>query len=982
MGPICFIILFFLYFRLSARLRKCESLLKQTKIFTDEESSSLNQKTQKEQTSEILSPPPSISEDLENFEDPEDSKKSTETPIQVAAELSAKTIEQQDIENNYPSKPFTIPNVIKENWMGVFGSIAFVIGAVFFGLTTKIMQLAEVRIGLMILASFSLLFISQKLKNRANWGALCAWLKSIAGTVILFATIGAGGIEGLQFIQSPSYALIFLCFGISINIVLAMTTRSGGIASLHVILSIIAFCIVPQAFILLPIGALVACIGLVAAYRSKWDLHLLFIIFAFTFQNTLWTISLARQLHPWMHHLSIGFSVIVSITAASIHYSQKYKSKKIEVLPLIAHISNWGLLIWNIFIHAQFVNWSFFELGGFSIAGFILARVAKKKEIYWLYYTDTLFAQLLAISAIASMSSFSIKPLDICSIILFETLAFNFVYQFLKEDFLLRIGYFLQSIAYLVMINYVLHSLSNTHIDNQYPIYLRMAIITIISWGFYIIESFKKFEVDAFRFVLSGKKIYENPLSIKSFFGAIFFMGIYFFGFNSLVIQGIVLSAVGLIALWRKYKEDQSWNIVFISSLIFIHIIIWCHLIILFQKPSICTIISRIDFLGLVFLDAGLIFMNLLQFKLENKNIHHLAIYAIGIQLGLLTYVFTKEISILIPGIIFLGYSVFALELSRLISGYSEDVKKKIKEGMIHTGLAFLIAFLCRFVTVHLQIDPIWKGISLRWTTEVLGLLIIIYWIVCYPKKAELSKFTHYCGKWLVEGCLGFITLSVFTEFSEFLRPFIWTVMAIGLFTGSINYRWAKRLYIYSWVYLMASIVHIAFVTGYLSMPNIFAIEKHNILIFLTIALQIFYVCLVHKKKDFLMKKLDTFSNNDTAKIISTIFHKPILTILLPVFLGMGLFFAFNFKKTILTLIWVVLTCIYIVVGLLVKTKRAIQIGMAFLVFCSIRLVLFDLLQNDLATRSLVFLGVGTLMLIISILYKKYKHRLEIYEKD
>lgn len=83
-----------------------------------------------------------------------------------------------------------------------------------------------------------------------------------------------------------------------------------------------------------------------------------------------------------------------------------------------------------------------------------------------------------------------------------------------------------------------------------------------------------------------------------------------------------------------------------------------------------------------------------------------------------------------------------------------------------------------------------------------------------------------------------------------------------------------------------------------------------------------------------------------------------------------------------MTLIWVVLTCIYIVVGLLVKTKRAIQIGMAFLVFCSIRLVLFDLLQNDLATRSLVFLGVGTLMLIISILYKKYKHRLEIYEKD
>ena len=37
--------------------------------------------------------------------------------------------------------------------MGVFGSFALVIGAVFFGLTSKLMQQPEARVGILILAS-------------------------------------------------------------------------------------------------------------------------------------------------------------------------------------------------------------------------------------------------------------------------------------------------------------------------------------------------------------------------------------------------------------------------------------------------------------------------------------------------------------------------------------------------------------------------------------------------------------------------------------------------------------------------------------------------------------------------------------------------------------------------------------------------------------------------------------------------------------
>ena len=113
-----------------------------------------------------------------------------------------------------------------------------------------------------------------------------------------FATIGAGGIEGLQFIHSPLYALGFLCLGIGVNVLLASLTPSQGVASLHVILSIVAFCVAPQALILLPMGALVAIIGLINAYQSRWDLRLLLIVIAFACQNFYWSFRLESELSP------------------------------------------------------------------------------------------------------------------------------------------------------------------------------------------------------------------------------------------------------------------------------------------------------------------------------------------------------------------------------------------------------------------------------------------------------------------------------------------------------------------------------------------------------------------------------------------------------------------------------------------------------------------------------------------------------------
>lgn len=571
------IVFIVMYLKLSARVRRCEELLTETK------------------------------KPVELHKSEEEPKIIRKTPVK--------------------EKPFEVPNIIKENWMGVFGSIALVIGAAFFGLTSSIMQRPDARVVMMIAGSLILFAISQKIKYQSQWVILSGWLKSIAGAIILFATLGAGSIAGLQFITNPIYALSFLSLGIAANIFLVLTSPSEVVASLHVLLCIIAFCIPPQILILLPMGALVACLGLIAAYRSRWDLHYLVIIVAFAFQNAFWTYSLDNILLPWMHYLAIACSVAVGIAAASIHYSKEYKSPKLVIEPLIAHILNWALLTWNIWIHAQFLNWVPYILLCVAIAGFILARVAKKKKIFWLYYTDTLISQMVIMVAIASFNVSPDKYLDLSLIILFETMIFNIICLLQKEDIILRVGYSFQYIAYFIVMYFITSEL-DLHPYIRYPIYLRMGVVAALSWAFHELS---RAATDDFRFILYGTKDSKNSVSIMALFGTIFFIGIYSSGNDLMTIQSIVLGVMCALGLLKQYFQDFTWKLIFNISMIAVHAINGCLLIELSMASHLPSIFSRVDFLGLVVLDLIMVPGN------------RIVVYLLGIQSALLALAFTEK---------------------------------------------------------------------------------------------------------------------------------------------------------------------------------------------------------------------------------------------------------------------------------------------------------------------------------------------------
>ncbi len=107
-------ILVILYLRLSARLKRCEELIKEWKPQAPEP------------VKERPAPAPPLPEI------PAPIKTSVPKSEVVAPPPPKPVIPKAPVKT---TKPFQIPAFIRENWIGVFGSVAIVIGAVFFGLT-------------------------------------------------------------------------------------------------------------------------------------------------------------------------------------------------------------------------------------------------------------------------------------------------------------------------------------------------------------------------------------------------------------------------------------------------------------------------------------------------------------------------------------------------------------------------------------------------------------------------------------------------------------------------------------------------------------------------------------------------------------------------------------------------------------------------------------------------------------------------------
>ena len=339
-----------------------------------------------------------------------------------------------------------------ENWTGILGAGILVLGIGFFAIYAALLFDAVYRFAMLTGVSAVLLGAFYFLKQKEYWNKLAFWIRSSAAAIFLFACLGSGGIEGLQWIDNPLYALLLLLLGVGVNLTLSLLETRQRFASLHILISLLALGVAQSATTaaqgnttLLVVASIVTLFGVALTYRSKkWDEQVLLSISSFFAFHLFWYFHARPEsgFSTFDNVIGIITVVLVSVTAALGHYRAIYSDKKFDILPFIAHLMNWFYFGVGLSLHATGSKYKTIILILGAVAGFVLARRAKNLNITWLYRTDTLMSYLVLLFASTTLIAWEVDWLFISFFIFAETLVFTLLIMHQKERFLYQIASF------------------------------------------------------------------------------------------------------------------------------------------------------------------------------------------------------------------------------------------------------------------------------------------------------------------------------------------------------------------------------------------------------------------------------------------------------------------------------------------------------------------------------------------------------------
>ncbi|MCK5197146.1 MAG: hypothetical protein KAR21_02280, partial [Spirochaetales bacterium] len=333
----------------------------------------------------------------------------------------------------------------------VIAVVILVAGISFFGIWASTRILPIFRFWIIVSSAILLGGLSVFAGRYKKFHALAVWLRSAGAAVYLFAALGAGGIPGIQWIDSPLIGLLMLITGILVNVILAFIGKKQIFSSLHIILGIVAVSIAPQSVVTLIVAAIVTFSGITISFRKKWDIqHLISILFYFAF-----IIFWGFKVDPTNNFYNISAVSAVIVTAFPtllIHYRRVYADSGFKVTPLVVHLVNWLFLSVGLIKFSPVTDYIFIPLFTSGILLFFLAGKAKKMGINWLFATDTLISQLMILLALISLVNFDLSNFLIIFLVLVESLAFLIIIWREKEYFVHVIGFSISSLAGIALL--------------------------------------------------------------------------------------------------------------------------------------------------------------------------------------------------------------------------------------------------------------------------------------------------------------------------------------------------------------------------------------------------------------------------------------------------------------------------------------------------------------------------------------------------
>jgi hypothetical protein len=906
-----------------------------------------------------------VKEDSENYSEPE---------INLPKESSS-----QQKKNN--KRKFIIlfkkfEHVFIESWIAIIAVIILVTGISFFGIWASTRISPILRFWMIVGASIVLGGLSFFAGKYERFQPLGVWIRSAGAAVYLFAALGAGGIPGIQWIESPLMGLIMLVSGIAVNIILAFIGKKQIFSSLHIILSIVAISIAPQSVVTLIVATVITFSGIAISFKKRWDIHhLISILFYFGF-IIYWGFQVDSS-NSFYNISAVSVIIVTALVTLFMHYRRIYADSEFEVTPLIVHLVNWLFLSVGLIKYSPESDYIFIPLFIAGISLFFLAGRAKKLKIKWLFATDTLISQLMVLLALVSLINFDLSNFMIIFLILIESLGFLVIIWREKEALVHTIAFTVSSISGFALLVNGLDQFMGNSSDNfwVFPALFALSATAMSAWLLHI----SKREIES---ILSGGKLKRKFLTVLHKLNVIaqgvliplFVLGIYLLilsNYSKSAYFGPDIFTVPLfIALLAVKFRLNNWGMrIGIALYIFIETII-AILFLAFELDSSYLAI------GLYSLPLYLMSLSVLIYSLKKRGgVHERipGIYLLTLHLIVSTFFIFTDISSLLSGLSWLVLAIIYLGLSNTLKAgrLTESMVDRLKKGLINGGYLFLLGFVLRFLIFDIYEDTmILVTIRAEYLVEIAAVIIMGLWFY-------LNKSKRLVDLLFLEIILTFIIILLFIEVSVTILPAVFIGISIFLLIiGMVFNKSLSRLRIVSVLPAWISAFLVAFVTSpYLNL-SIKYTDLPWIMSVIGIILQFIYLGLFyfsHKSDEIrLPAKL-----LGMEQVINKLLVGKNIFLYYPVFASVLFFLIWSFSGAVLTALISFEALLILVLSLVVKENSFRYTALIGILVSVIRLVLFDLRESDIFIKAIAFILVSVVMLLMNVLYNKFKDRIE-----
>ncbi len=874
-----------------------------------------------------------------------------------------------------------------ENWTGILGSVILTAGLSFLGVLSALALTPFFRFLMLLAAATAVGALSYYLARLDNWKKFAFWLRGISGAVALFACFASAAIPGIQWVESQSLGLVLIGAGVALNLFFAYTASRQIFASIHLFLSLVTLAVLPQQMPVYALASFVALAGVVFSYKSFWIHQTLLSTLSYVTYQVYRYFILTGSGYVFTdvdRYAGIGATLAVTLSAISMHYIKtdiRNSSSQNYRVHLVSHLMHWFTAAIGLAFYATGERYVTLILFLTALLTYALARVAKKKSILWLYRTDLMVAQSIALYGIVTLYRWEMDVFWIACMINVEALLFLRLALFEKDPV---IEVFARPIHLLSGVAVLFSAIAAIDHDNTRLMVTNGAVLIILVYFTIFINrsrSMVNFESNGRLQEILNFFRGKGKLDLIELFTGFFLILVHILLLSlyqsSLMIALIQISLILLFIYDRKKVHTESTSGYGLMLFIVVsHLTLWLYVSPTGINPPMMQLLAFM----LPFFVSTLLISVFPVLNLKEPILRLPGIGLFSIHLLLFIFFVTMHFSPLLPGVVWLMVSLIGLEIAYGIMKKGSRPYVDAGKIVLYFALFFIAAFLIHHVVVELQTEFYILGMPLRMLIQLFSISVFAYWLFSHPRVQENLEGPLWGSvqPLFLESIIAMTVVLLEFQFTQkwmtlFFALFAMGAMALGQFWKR-SYPNLSRMKLYGVFMYYVAAFHIAFLSTVTEMPANHFMEQSWV-IGLIVEMLLTGIVVWFYRSIRLEEAVYPGVLSFLRKIAGLLTIKRNHWVFDPLFIASALFLYWSFDHAILTLLWVVMIFIVFGLSIVIREGHFRILALMALAFALARLIFFDLSQSSLTMRAIVFVGVGILMLGMNSLYNRFKGR-------